>query len=155
MSAGWLANGKAVAHEATAQQYILARQSRTSETTEAVADLIRVRGSLAKLSQLVPSPKQAVSHRIKVESLREDEQRLIHDIGGQLASLSRTEPWVTIEEIRHALPAGRVLVDIARFRTTDFQFHGQKTDSAHYAAWVVPRRVMATSPLWTLVMRKK
>jgi len=134
LSAGWLANGKAVAQEAASQQFILARQRGNPEAQAAVKALERVRGELARLSQVMKAPRARVAH------LHAEEVRLIREIGGQLAAIDRGEPWVEIEEIRRNIPAGAVVVDIARFGAFDFAAKGreQPWGPARYAAWIIP-----------------
>ena len=45
--------------------------------------------------------------------------------------------WIDPAEVRRALPAGAVFIDIARFHVFDFQARlGQTTGPARYAAWV-------------------
>jgi len=54
---------------------------------------------------------------------------------------STTPPaWVEVNELRKAIPANAVLIDIARFARFDFELHpGAATWSpAHYAAWITP-----------------
>jgi tetratricopeptide (TPR) repeat protein/CHAT domain-containing protein len=140
LSAGWLANGKSVGQEAASQQIIVARQSENPATAAAVAALTGVRGNLGRLAQMTPAPEQAAAYRSKLAELQAEENRLVHEIGGQLAALDRDEPWVEIDAIRKNIPAGSVLVDIARFYIYDFAAKGQDLpwQPARYAAWIAP-----------------
>lgn len=140
LSAGWLANGKAVAQEAMSQQILLARESTDHATAAAVADLKRVRAALATLCQMTPSSAEVAAYRKAMESHRTEEQRLIHRIGGQLAALDRGEPWVEVDAIRKNIPAGSVFVDVARFNVFDFKAKGGDAQSqrARYVAWIIP-----------------
>lgn len=56
------------------------------------------------------------------------------------AAVGRQEPWVEIDAIRRNIPAGAVLVDIARFDIFDFKANrkDQTWRSPCYVAWIVP-----------------
>ena len=140
LSAGWLANGKAVAQEALSQQIVLARQSDNAQTATLVGALTTARTNLARLSQAIPNPEQASPYRATVAALQREELRLISEIGGQIAALNREEPWIEIDAIRRNIPSGSVLVDIARFGIHRFSAkeHERKRLPARYAAWIVP-----------------
>ncbi len=140
LTAGWLANGKAVAQEALSQQILLVRQSDNAQTAALVASMGEVRSNIARLSQVIPAPDQVSTYRAKVESLQREQLRLISEIGGQLATLNREEPWVEIAAIRKGIPSGSVLVDIAQLYPYDFSAKGneQKRIPPFYAAWIVP-----------------
>jgi CHAT domain-containing protein/Tfp pilus assembly protein PilF len=60
----------------------------------------------------------------------------------QRENAAETTPveWVELEQLRAAIPAGAVFVDIARFRRFDFEIRpGAATWlPPHYAAWIVP-----------------
>ena len=140
LSAGWLANGKAVAHEVTTQQAILAPQSEDPRTAELAIKLKSVRAGVAKLSQTSPSPEQGEGYRSKLSFLQLEEARLIHEIGGRLAALNRDQSWAEVEKLRQNIAEGHVLIDIARFDVFDFEAVGAENQwrPAHYAAWVTP-----------------
>ena len=61
-------------------------------------------------------------------------------MGQHLGRPARDDPWVAPEEVRRALPADAVLVEIARFRVFNFQAKGteRRWGPPHYAAWVIP-----------------
>lgn len=49
--------------------------------------------------------------------------------------------WVSLAQVRRALPKDGVLVDIARFRDTDYDYvsaNQLKFNSARYVAWIIP-----------------
>ena len=141
LSAGWLANGKAVAHEATAQQAILAKQTKDPKTAGIASDLTAVRARLALLCQLSPSVEELEDYQSNLKSLQSAERQLIHDIGGRLASLNPDETWVEIDDLRKSIQAGSVLIDIARFEVRDFAAENSSPNRwkpARYAAWITP-----------------
>lgn len=53
-----------------------------------------------------------------------------------------TDPWVTTEQVRQALAADAVLVEIVRFAVVDFRISDRekKWQPAHYAAWIIPAK---------------
>ena len=61
-------------------------------------------------------------------------------MGQHLGRPARDDPWVAPDEVRRALPADAVLVEIARFDVFNFQAKGTEKRWAppHYAAWVIP-----------------
>jgi tetratricopeptide (TPR) repeat protein/CHAT domain-containing protein len=140
LSAGWVANGKAVAQEALSQQILLSRESDSKEMTSRKGSLASVRSDLGRLSQAMPSPEQATEYRVKIVSLQQEERRLISEIGGQIAMLSREEPWIEIDAVRAMIPVASVLIDIARFDILDFKARPTEKQwlPARYAAWIVP-----------------
>jgi hypothetical protein len=59
--------------------------------------------------------------------------------GGRASA--RPDPWVELDDIRKALPAHSLLIDIARFKVVNLQAkaeQGNRRLPARYAAWVVP-----------------
>jgi tetratricopeptide (TPR) repeat protein/CHAT domain-containing protein len=139
-SAEWLLNGKALSAELLAEQTRLARQSDDPTVAETIGELAVVRGQLA---HLVLNPAQqsggddlnTVARKL---SLRESE--LSRQLGRQTLSALREDPWVTLEEVRNNLPAGSVLIEIAKFPVyrAASEGRGGKWEQTHYAAWVIP-----------------
>ena len=141
-SAGWVANGKAVAQEATGlrEKLTRARARARDKRHESLSQLQRIRSELAELSYRSEAKKDTVETSAKRRSLREEERRLVHEIGGRLALLSREDPWVGQDEVRSGIAAHSTLVDIIRFKVFDFEMQSQDKawQSERYAAWVVP-----------------
>lgn len=139
-SAGWVANGKAVAQEATGLREKLTRASARDKRHESLSQLQRIRAELADLSYRSEATKDTAESSAKRRSLREEERRLVHEIGGRLALLSREDPWVGQDEVRSGIAARSALIDIIRFKVFDFAMQSQDKawQSERYAAWVVP-----------------
>jgi CHAT domain-containing protein/tetratricopeptide (TPR) repeat protein len=60
-------------------------------------------------------------------------------LGKASAPSSRAEPWVELAEVRKALPADAVLIEISKFDMTNFAANGKDKKSLgyRYAAWVI------------------
>ena len=119
-SAGWVLNGKAVAQEALAQRALLARD----RDDPAAARLAAVRQQLAALTLASPKPGQEQERRQELDRLTAQERELSKEVGQNLGRPARDDPWVAPEEVRRALPADAVLVEIARFDVFNFQAKG-------------------------------
>jgi CHAT domain-containing protein len=140
LSAAWVVNGKAVAHEALAERALLVREQKNPAAAELAQQLLQVRRQLAALSLASPKPSQEEGHRQYLARLNEQEQDLSRRLGQASGRASRDDPWVNPDEIRKKLPANTVLVELSRFRIYNFQ---RKTNEkwwqpGHYAAWVIP-----------------
>ena len=141
-SAGWVLNGKAVAQQALAERTLLARDGGDAVLGQVVEQLVGVRTKLASLSLQGPAAGQEAVHRRQLERLAEQEQTLSKRLGQAGGRRDRAEPWVELAEVRKALPANTVLIEIACFRGRDFRARGTKGawQAPHYAAWVIPAR---------------
>ena len=135
-SAGWVLNGKAVAQEALAQRALLARD----RDDPAAARLATVRQQLAALTLASPKPGQEAERLQQIDRLTAQERELSKQLGQNLGRPARDDPWVAPDEVRKALPADAVLVEIARFGVFNFQAKGTEKQflPPHYAAWVIP-----------------
>lgn len=144
LSAGWLANGKAVAQEAATELMPLARESGVGEAESLVERIAALRGQLSGVLQAVPPPGHEAEHRDLLREIEREEQRALERLATLVAGLRPRDPWVPIDAVREAIPAGTVLVDIARFTPRGFVPPGasQGTEAprqvARYAAWIVP-----------------
>ena len=98
------------------------------------------RNQLAALTLAVPKPGQEEDRLREIDRLTAQERELSKQVGQHLGRPARDDPWVAPEEVRRALPADAVLVEIARFYGANFQ--AKRTEKhwgpPHYAAWVIP-----------------
>ncbi len=145
LSAGWLANGKAVAQQTLAE---LTALSRDPSLVKTVSALTAVQKQLATLTFASYDPTQTASRLKKLAELTAQEQELSKQL--QLAAsptatsepkvAARNDPWIEIAAVRQALPADTMLVDIARIQPTNWAAKNRKDSvkPAHYAAWIVP-----------------
>ena len=99
-----------------------------------------MRQQLAALTLASPKPGQEQDRLQELDRLTAQERELSKEVGQHLGRPARDDPWVAPEEVRRALPADAVLVEIARFRV--FNFQAKRTERRwgppHYAAWVIP-----------------
>ncbi len=139
-SAAWVLNGKAVAQQALAQRALLARDAADPAAAALVKELTAVRGRLGRLTNDPPEPGVDAEHRKELGRLVEQERTLSVKLGRATGRPSRTDPWVEIAEVRNAIPADAVLVEVARFDVADFASLeiARFWKPARYAAWIIP-----------------
>jgi CHAT domain-containing protein/tetratricopeptide (TPR) repeat protein len=134
-TAAWLLNGKALDQESLASSALLARQSTDPALGKLSAQLLALRQQLAHLT-LAPPAGAAEQRQRRLDALAEQEQELAGRLR-RAGSRAALPPWVEPAELRKELPAGSVLIDVARFMTFDFKGSpGERRQSVHYAAWV-------------------
>ncbi len=137
--ADWLSNGKALAQQSLAEQILLTRDA-AGANADTVRQLFDVRRRLAALTLAAPASGQETPRRQQIQDMSRQEQelakRLAHAHGRKLSG----KPWIELKELRKAIPADGVFLDIARFGVFDFQARGdeRKWRPAHYAAFVIP-----------------
>ena len=144
LSAGWLANAKSVGQEAAAERVLVAREGSDPAAAKLADELTAVRRQLAALRQAVTSAADSKDLLRKIDELEQQERSLIRSLGVAVPWAEKDDPWVGIDAIRRALPAGSVFVDIARFDVRDFAYAARQGSPfnpflpARYAAWIVP-----------------
>ena len=144
ISAGWLANAKSVGQEAAAERILVARESNDPAAAKVADDLAVVRRQLAAYRQAAASATEGAEVLRKIDELEEQERSLIRNLGIAMPWADQNDPWVAIEDIRRAIPAGAVFVDVARFAVREFSHVAQQGTPfdpflpARYAAWIVP-----------------
>ena len=136
-SAEWLLNGKALSGELLAEQIRLGRQSTDPALAATVKELTEVRGQLA---HLVLSPAQPPGDSGNSSNARLDqrERELSRQLGQQTLSAASGDAWVRLNDLRKNVPAGCVLIDIAKFHVYRADSGVDKWDNPRYAAWVIP-----------------
>jgi CHAT domain-containing protein/Tfp pilus assembly protein PilF len=138
-SAGWLLNGKAIDQESLASSVLLTRQSSDPAVSRLAARLHSVRQRLARLTLATPRPGQEKQRLEQIEELAGQEQELGKQLR-QTGSKAAPPAWVDLDEVRRALPADAVLIDVAHFDRFDFKAKPRKKwQEARYAAWVTPK----------------
>jgi tetratricopeptide (TPR) repeat protein len=140
LSTGWIVNGKGVALESLAERERLSRDSKIPGLTELTQELRSVRSRLAKFSLSAAAPKDQSSYQQELNELAQREQELSRKLSAAAGETYRDDPWIAPDEVRQALPAEAVLVDIARFDVFDFAAKGKQPPwkPARYAAWIIP-----------------
>src|SRR5207253_1872945 len=78
--------------------------------------------------------------------LTEKEKDLAKQLAQARGGQGRDDPWVELAEVRQALPADGVLIDLVRFPVRNFQAKGKedKWQAARYVAWIMPPQGQAT-----------
>jgi len=137
-SAAWLLNGKAIAQESLSERGRLALASTDPQTGKVASQLISVRQQLAALTLMLPKPGQEAARLEQFASLTEQEQKLDRKLGQLVGQPNRTDPWVTVEEVRQVVPADGVLINVARIWVKDFKGSDNRWNGQHYAAWLIP-----------------
>jgi CHAT domain-containing protein/tetratricopeptide (TPR) repeat protein len=134
-SAAWLLNGKGVAQEVLAERSLLSRDAPDSELGGLLKRWRAVRGELARRAfrAAQAEPDEALA---RLETEEQDLSRQISRAGGRVAP---QRSWRELEEVRKALPADAVFIDLARYHGYDFRAAGRRAwQPPRYAAWVVP-----------------
>src|SRR5262249_12994203 len=138
-SAAWLLNGKAVTQQSLAERALLARASTDPATADLAEQARAVRRQLAALTLAAPRPGQEAERLRQLGQLGERLQELDRRLGQATGRAARTDPWVELAEVRKALSADAVFIDIARFPVLNFRAKDRVSPGqpARYAAWVI------------------
>ncbi len=141
-SAAWVLNGKALVRQTLAEQARLARAARDRDpkTAEIAQDLQAKRAERAhlvlELSRHPPGPESNVW--AKIEDLNRQELALAWKLAQNLGRSQRAAAWIELDEVRRAVPADGVLVEMARFNLFRPSRRADLWRPAHYAAWIIP-----------------
>jgi tetratricopeptide (TPR) repeat protein len=136
LAAAWLINGKAQAHEALARSALLARERDDPEQGKRIERLQEVRRRLSALAYAVARPGEEKAHAARRERLAAQEQELARELR-QAGSGAVAAGWAELAAVRKALPAGTVLIDVARLSPLDLAAKPPvKAAPARYVAWV-------------------
>jgi CHAT domain-containing protein/tetratricopeptide (TPR) repeat protein len=140
-SASWLLNSKALVQESLARSALLGTDTRKGDpqAIRRAGRLVAVRQELARLTFARPEPGREKLRRARQDELTAQEQALARQLR-QAGSRSAMPGWADLDEVRKALPAGSVLIDLARLSVADFKGKpGQKEPEPRYLAWVTGR----------------
>lgn len=135
-TAAWLLNSKAVAQEALAERARLACQTSDPATRDLANQTRSVRRQLANLSLSPAKSGQETSRQQRMQQLSSQLQDLERRLGQATGQVVRSDPWVETKDIRNALSADSMFLDIARFPIYDYK--QRKLQKAHYVVWLVP-----------------
>jgi CHAT domain-containing protein/Tfp pilus assembly protein PilF len=140
VSAEWLLNGKGLAQRVLAERVLLARDGTEPRLTGLLQKLTECRSRLARLTHVLPRPGREQARLDQLARLTREEQELSRELGQAAGRDQRAADWANLKELRQALPADAVLIDIARFDVWEFQPDGEKPrwHRPRYAAWVIP-----------------
>lgn len=139
-SAGWLINGKAVAHDVLAKQAQLVGDSRNPVIAAAAQQLRELRAQLASLIHGTPPPGQEQAYRQRLSELTAREQELARQVNLAAGRGAQADSWVETDSVRQAIAPGAVLVDIVCLEPAIFTAKSsqQQYEPPQYLAWVVP-----------------
>jgi tetratricopeptide (TPR) repeat protein len=140
LAAGWVLNGKAVTHETLAERVLLARDSKDPRVAQVARELTGVRRQLAAASLADVKPGKQAERRRELEQLTAREQELSGKLGQAAGRPVRGDPWVELKEVRNALPANAVFIEISRFTFMSFLAGKVEADKKgdRYGAWLIP-----------------
>ena len=137
-SAEWVLNGKATGAEFLAEQIQLARQSDDPTVGDTMRQLTEVREQLARMV-LNPQPGSVASGRAEEAALYKKQRDLARKLGLRTRIASRSDRWVTLAEVRSAIPRDAALIEIARFPVFRTGNDGHSAwEPERYVAWVIP-----------------
>lgn len=138
-AATWLLNGKAIAQEALARSAVLSRDEGNPALRGLAAGLREVRAEIARLSLSPAEPGQEAARQKRLGQLRAEEEKLAARLAQEGSGAVAPADWFDLAAVRKGLPAGAVLIDVARVRSFDFQGAvGDRWGPARYVAWVTP-----------------
>jgi tetratricopeptide (TPR) repeat protein/CHAT domain-containing protein len=135
-SAEWVLNSKATGAACLAAQMQGARQSDDPTVKQTMRDLAAVREQLSGLV-LRPKSGSGAEQEAQQAALSEKERDLSRKLGLLTKAGSQDEAWTTLADVRKALPADAVLIEILRFPVTDIDGWLKRT-TIRYVAWVIP-----------------
>ena len=136
LSAGWLLNAKSLAQEIFTDA---AKLSSYSESP-ALKKLRTVNAQLANVSLRNDSENASVSERVNKLKIKQNE--LLAELSDLGFSHQQRADWIPIEQLIGAVPSKALFVNIAKFRTYDFDGSFEEGTpvwkAERYAAWIVP-----------------
>jgi CHAT domain-containing protein/Tfp pilus assembly protein PilF len=140
ISAGWVLNGKAIAHQTLAERALLSRDAQNSKAAPVVAALTTVRQQLTNLSLAGYDEQKQAERQKEFERLSARERELSRQLGQVAGRPVRDDPWVELAEVREAIPGDTVLIEIARFEVANFKAKATEklSKGPHYVVWLIP-----------------
>lgn len=152
-SAAWLLNGKAVAHEALAARALEERDLTHPERRKLAEQLGAVRQERSMLSIASPQPGKDADRAARLKRLAEEQDQLERQLAMAGGTSGSEHRWVSPADIRRALPADAVFIDITRFQPRNFVGVDDEESAPppRYAAWVTtaadaPVRIIDLGP---------
>ena len=134
-TAEWLLNGKAIAHQALAEQIIRARDARNHPDAMPLLDGLQdIRAQLSSLVNILPKAGREAEYQKELQELRARERELAQKLARKVERSYRAEAWVSLDQLRARLGPKTAFIDIARFPVFDFK--GNKKLKYRYVAWI-------------------
>ncbi len=140
VSAGWVLNGKAIAHQTLAERALLARDAKNAKAAPIIAELTSVRRQLTTRALARYDADKQTERSKELTRLSARERELSGQLGEAAGRPVRGDPWVELAEVRRAVPRDAILIEIARFQVVDSKAKttAMETKGARYAAWLIP-----------------
>src|SRR5262249_43045796 len=135
-SATWVLNGRGLAHRALAERALLARDGRDPTLAPLVRKLAAGREERARLAFLARGAEPTTDFADKLAALAKQEQDLVKEIGERRGRIT-TRDDVTLDQVRAALSADSVLIEMVRFTPTEMKAGPGAAAEQHYAVWIV------------------
>jgi CHAT domain-containing protein len=138
-SAEWLLNAKAMVHELLAGRTLAAR----SRPAGPGADLFKAHAAIAHLLtrfQNAPEGSEEFNAALKALSQWLQREAELTKQLGRIRGGAESPQWITLDEVRQAIPDGGILVEFARFQAPVFGAKGAEAigGKPRYAAWLIP-----------------
>jgi len=140
LSAAWVLNGKAIAHQALAERALLARDAKNAKAAPIIAELTSVRRQLTTRALARYDAEKQPERLKEITRLSARERELSGQLGEAVRRPVRGDPWIELAEVRRAIPPDAILIEIARFDVFDFKakVSAKETKGTHYAVWLIP-----------------
>ncbi|MCA9174642.1 MAG: CHAT domain-containing protein [Planctomycetales bacterium] len=151
--ANWVINGKGLSAEVLGRRVQAARSSSSPEVAKIQGELSQVRQELAQLALAETEGGEAPKDGVAKEDFESGRAKQINrflaavdrqsELDRQLAALvgapsRRFDPWVSVDELRTAIPPGAVLVEIVRVPPPHDQLRLDSLLGNSYMAWTIP-----------------
>ncbi|HEX7376675.1 MAG TPA: CHAT domain-containing tetratricopeptide repeat protein, partial [Pirellulales bacterium] len=138
LSAGWLANGKAAAQQDAADGAQVAGNDADPRVAVLAKQLRRLTAFLAALAAAPPTPGQEAARDRQVQALQKKAEGLEQEVRRARAQSSSASGWTEIADIRRALAADAVLIDIVKFKRQPPPAKESEAADSRYVAWIIP-----------------
>jgi CHAT domain-containing protein len=136
-SAGWLLNAKGMVNETLARSTVAARDSGDPKVRQVAGQLLAVRRRLARETYSRMGIAGAGLDKEQLTLLLAQERALTRALQRIGSRVGTGGEWIEPAEARRRLPAGGVLVDLARMPVADLKTG--RWQPQRYVAWITPR----------------
>ena len=122
------------------QPDITGAHSKDPQFAARIKQLAQIRKQQASLSLSVPRADEQDLRKAELAKLARAEEAVSRELAKAGSQKPKAEAWIELDDVRKNLPAGSVLVNIARFRNFDFHAKDKENrwQAEHYAAWIIP-----------------
>jgi tetratricopeptide (TPR) repeat protein len=139
-TAEWLLNSKGIGHAVLAERLLMTRDVGDERLKPVVTRLWEVRRCLVELNLSSAPAGKEQAHQALLHELEQREQELMRQLLDKNSG-DRLARWMTLAEMRQAIPDGAVFIDIARFQPFNFAAKREEAypfGAPRYAAWISP-----------------